>query len=179
MLNEKQIEDAADELGCLRFYPSNPGAKLGIMKLLNAMVSTKPQLDWLVSTMINRVGEWKGPKELRGVFCSKFRPADGIEGDCTDTSGFTSGDLEAKYIESHEEQKRLANTKEPLRLAAPDGAETNLTTVAKDLSLELAAERTVRTNSVPQRVTVAEVEHTEALLREILHLPDSAARRNG
>lgn len=84
---------AVARLSVMKFFPSDPIARAEIMSILDRLVSTKHQLDWLVDTLINRVGEWPGPKEVRGVFCTKFPPADGIEADCS-LGGFSSGELE-------------------------------------------------------------------------------------
>lgn len=66
----------------LRYFPSDAGARAGIMGVLARMVETVEGLQWLVRTMVDEVGEWQGPKELRGVYCTRFRPADGIEAWC-------------------------------------------------------------------------------------------------
>ncbi len=95
----QQLAEAVAELGICKFFPAGPGERKAIMRLLANIVSTKQQLDWLVATMINRVGEWKGPMELRGVFCWKFKPADGIEANCIESAGFTPSDGEAQHHE--------------------------------------------------------------------------------
>ena len=64
--------------------------------------------------MIDRVGEWKGPKELRGIFCTRFKPRDGIE-ELSQTSGFTPEDSEMASIWESAERKRLEAT--PKRMA--------------------------------------------------------------
>jgi hypothetical protein len=77
-----------------------------VMKLISQMVATQDQLTWLVGVMINQVGEWHGPAELRGVFCNRFKPADGIEADCVMSRGFTIGEAEMKALDRHEQIKR-------------------------------------------------------------------------
>lgn len=78
----QQLNWAVGELGMLRYFPSDAGARAGIMGVLARMVETVEGLQWLVRTMVDEVGEWQGPKELRGVYCTRFRPADGIESWC-------------------------------------------------------------------------------------------------
>ena len=68
------------------------------------MVPTVQALDWLIDTMIDRVGEWKGTKQLRGLLCQKFRPLDDVEADC-EIAGFTPDDNESRAIEEHEQRK--------------------------------------------------------------------------
>jgi len=89
-----EIAAAVAQLGALLFFPSDPSAREAVMEVLERMVGTSEQLEWLVRTMIDEVGEWKGPKELRGVFCTRFRPLDGIEAHCG------AGRFSAEAIES-------------------------------------------------------------------------------
>jgi len=84
---------AAEELSILRFFPATTGAREAVMELLERMVATRDQLNWLVRTMIDEVGEWQGPRELRGVFCTRYRPADGIEAWCA-TGKFSAEAME-------------------------------------------------------------------------------------
>lgn len=76
---EADLRIANARLKLLMFYPSDPEAQGALMELLARMCPNREALTWLVDTMINRVGVWKGPTELRGVLCCKFAPADGIE----------------------------------------------------------------------------------------------------
>jgi hypothetical protein len=97
-----QIVHAVGRLGGLAFFPTDEAAKAEIMRLLQRLVSTSEQLEWLCTTMLDRVGTWRGPVELRGVFCTKFKPADGIEANCLQTAGFTAMDSEAAYLDDPE-----------------------------------------------------------------------------
>lgn len=91
---KRRIAAAVEKLGALRYFPPAEGAHRAVMELLYRMVETPDQLDWLVVTMIDRVGEWKGTAELRGVYCTRFKPLDGVEGVCGETPGFTATELE-------------------------------------------------------------------------------------
>lgn len=107
---QEQIISATATLSILQFYPSDPAAREQIMVLLTRLATTKERLDWLVETMINRVGVWRGPVELRGVYCSRFKPADGVSGDCAETPGFTPNEIEAENtrgLPAASELKRL------------------------------------------------------------------------
>jgi hypothetical protein len=92
------ISDTVTELAQLKYFPSDDGAREGIMRLLLRLVEfgRVDQLAWLVRVMVDRVGVWNGPVELRGVFCTRFKPADGIEGDCTQTPAFSPAAMEAR-----------------------------------------------------------------------------------
>lgn len=95
----QDIKLAVSKFGALKFFPSDEGARLAVMELIRKMVSTKAELLWLTEAMIDEVGEWHGTAQLRALFCSRFKPADGREGaDCI-VPGFTAVDGERKFIE--------------------------------------------------------------------------------
>ncbi len=73
------ISAALDRLGMLEYWPSSPAVRAEIHVLLAKMVPHRKALDWLVDELVNRVGRWPGPAELRGILCSRFGPADGID----------------------------------------------------------------------------------------------------
>lgn len=81
------------------------------MALLAQMCPHKEALDWLVTTVVNRIGVWKGPAELRGILCWKFKPADGVEFDSS-LPGFTLADGERLSIEQHDEIRAAERTPE-------------------------------------------------------------------
>lgn len=83
MLSKELIVKAVGRLACLSFFPSDKDARTEVMRLLSRMVSEREELDWLIQTMIDKVGRWHGPMELRGVFCTRYKPADGIEASCS------------------------------------------------------------------------------------------------
>lgn len=102
MISTEQAERGMARMGILKFYPSEPASRKEIMRLLIKMVSTVEQLDWLVNTMIDHIGEWPGPAELRAVFTTRFKPLDGIEGKgYSSLPGFTPGDIEAENLIEH------------------------------------------------------------------------------
>jgi len=94
---KKAIITAVSELALLRYFPVEASAREALMRLLERMVATPEQLGWLTRTMIDQVGEWQGPKELRGVFCTRFSPADGIKADCS-AGEFSPAALESKAM---------------------------------------------------------------------------------
>lgn len=95
MLDPKKVISAVERLSCLAMFPSSDGARTEIMRLVDRMVSDETQLEWLVRTMVDQVGEWKGTKELRAILCTRFKPADGIEA-YSELPGFRAADIEAE-----------------------------------------------------------------------------------
>ena len=104
--NKADLAATNATFGMLSFYPSDPQAQAAIMALLVRMVPNREALEWLTNAMVDRVGVWKGPMELRAVLCTRWRPADGVEADSS-IPGFRPSDSEVRYIEQHEERMRL------------------------------------------------------------------------
>jgi hypothetical protein len=92
------LQAASNKFKMLSYYPTDPGAQAAVMELLAAMCPHREALDWLVDAMVNRVGKWPGPAELRGVLCWHCRPADGIEAPCS-LAGFTAADGERLHMQ--------------------------------------------------------------------------------
>lgn len=104
--NRADLERSLDRLSILRFWPASDNSRAEIGRLLVRMVPSKEALDWLVDAMVNRVGEWHGPVELRGVLCAKFHPVDGVEAYCSLSRTFTAAEAEAQYLEGVQSQPR-------------------------------------------------------------------------
>lgn len=64
------------------------------MDLFDRMVPTQQALDWLVLALVDHVGKWPSPADVRGMLCTAYKPLDGIEGN-TQMSGFSAGDNES------------------------------------------------------------------------------------
>jgi hypothetical protein len=65
--------------GTLKFFPSDPDARIGIAEEIGEMASEADQVRWLVGRLPKLYQEWPAMHEVRAVFCSKFQPRDGIE----------------------------------------------------------------------------------------------------
>ena len=125
-MTPNEIVDAVEALGALEFFPTDPGARKQIMRLLDRMVSDTEQLRWLVRTMVDHVGEWHGPTELRGVFCTRYRPKDGMDAVCVKTHGFRGCDMEERAIEAASEAKRIAPNIGLMRALLPEAPSASL-----------------------------------------------------
>lgn len=78
----------------IAFVPTAEEATAIILMSLGNMVATKAQLDWLTYIACNVMGKWS-LAELRGLFCTRFDPADGIRVECT-IPGYTPEDMARK-----------------------------------------------------------------------------------
>ena len=78
----------------MKYFPPGPGARSEVMALLAAMVDTPENLEWFRVTLRDHVSEWPGLGEIRAIYCSSKRPADGIEGaGYSTTPGFTAEEI--------------------------------------------------------------------------------------
>lgn len=94
------LDLAIARLATCEYFPSGAGDRAAIAEALVDMCPHREALVWLTKTFRDRVGKWRGAAELRGVLCWRFKPADGIERDCS-IPGFTAADGEAKALEEH------------------------------------------------------------------------------
>jgi hypothetical protein len=106
MITDTQASAAVLRLAALEFFPAELPARLEIARMLKRLVPQPEQLEWLVNAMIDRVGTWKGPRELRAIFCTKYAPIDGIEA-WAETPGFTAADSESQSYLEHSHVKEL------------------------------------------------------------------------
>ena len=84
-------------------------------------VANQEQLAWLTETACRFMREWKGIPELRGLFCTKYDPADGVACDST-LPGFTEADLENRWRQKElEERERKACEIDAAKRIAPPG----------------------------------------------------------
>jgi hypothetical protein len=94
------IERACDDLGMLEFFPRE--SRLAAMAFLRTICPHRRALKWLVAELMNHVGKWPGPAEVRGLLCTRFDAADGIDQWCS-LPGYTAEEQEAKHLERHKQ----------------------------------------------------------------------------
>ncbi len=103
------VDKTIGRLALLKFFPaSDIVARAVAMTELMEMCETDEQVDWLGKRMSALYTEWPGLRELRAVFCSKFKPADGVEVDSTDP----------RYVDGIPSERELS---------APESARAQLT----------------------------------------------------
>ena len=76
------LEVAVTLVSALRMLPFFPQSEMGetlLAEELLRMCEREEQADWLIRRVFQLWKKWEGPQELRAVYCSKFRPRDGIE----------------------------------------------------------------------------------------------------
>ena len=78
-LDSRIVMDAAYRLSCLKFFPSHPAGVAEVAATIHEFAENESQVNWLVHEMKARFDEWPGPKTLRAIHCSRYKPADGVE----------------------------------------------------------------------------------------------------
>jgi hypothetical protein len=95
VITPEEAMGAVGLLSSLKYFPAQGPAWVGIADVLTRLVSTTERLDWLVRELLNQVSEWPGLKEIRGLYCTKYTPADGIEAKTCCLPGYTAEDCAA------------------------------------------------------------------------------------
>ena len=80
----KKLLDLVAQLSVLRLFPSDPGGRVAVAKQLLAMCDTWEHAQWVVKRMSDLYNEWPGPRELRAVYCSRYKPKDDYEVNSSD-----------------------------------------------------------------------------------------------
>ena len=88
----------------MRYFPSDPNARGALMEFLVLICPHKESLEWLVSELVNKIGEWPGAAELRGLLSTRYMPADGMRTDCG-IPGYRPEDYERQELDRHETRK--------------------------------------------------------------------------
>lgn len=82
MITPEAMTKAIDEMAAtLKYFPANATP---IARILSEMAATDAQVLWLARRLPQLHNEWPGALEMRAVFCSRFRPRDGVEAYSTD-----------------------------------------------------------------------------------------------
>jgi len=103
------------------FFPKDDLGQKIVTASLAKFVNTQEELEGLTVTACEVLRDWErggGLPELRGIFCTRFKPADG-QYTHTTTPCFQADALEAQFFakEREENERRYEEYK---RLAGPD-----------------------------------------------------------
>jgi hypothetical protein len=100
LFTERDLVDAVDELAMLPFFPTE--SRGAVMALLGKMCPYRTALRWLVAEATNHLDRWPGPAELRGLLCTRYDAADGVDQWCS-LPGYRAEDAEEKHYEQHKQ----------------------------------------------------------------------------
>lgn len=79
MIDAKKATESLARMSLLKFFPADDYARAELVRFVGDMATTNEQVEWLTTRCLQLWNAWEGPKELRAIFCSKFKPADGVE----------------------------------------------------------------------------------------------------
>jgi hypothetical protein len=79
MLTMKTVFAQIGRMSIMRYFPADPDARDAIAAMIGEMATSDEQVIWLAARMIQCYSEWPGHMELRACFCSRYKPADGVE----------------------------------------------------------------------------------------------------
>jgi hypothetical protein len=99
---DRDLEKACEDLALLRYW--TPDMPAPVMHFLAQICPHRQALQWLVAELVNRIGYWPGSAEVRGLLCTRYNAADGIDQWCS-LPGYRAEDCEARYLERHEQRK--------------------------------------------------------------------------
>jgi hypothetical protein len=102
LFNEKDLLDAVDDLSTLPYFPAD--SRGSVLTFLRKACPNRTALRWLVSEAINHLDRWPGLAGLRGILCTRYDAADGIDQYCN-LPGYRAEDAEAKHYEKHSQLK--------------------------------------------------------------------------
>lgn len=141
-MNFDAVTESLARLSVLKFFPTDIAARLALVRLVGDFATSEAQVEWLVNRMLSLYNEWPGPKELRALFCSRYKPKDGIEA------------KSEKFLEGIPSEKQP----EPLK-ALPPGSVTadplldntvKLLAKSKDMNRALRTPRRIEASQPPQ-----------------------------
>lgn len=133
---------AVAKLGLMAFFPGDPDVRAALVTVFMEMIDTQEQLDWLVARALKLYGRWPGVAEIRALYCSRWKPKDGVE----------------TYSETYVEGFPSERKQEPPG-DAPRGAPVTRTT---DLDVEVKKAAAVKQMPTPKPITHADIERAAA-----------------
>jgi hypothetical protein len=96
----EDLNAAVDDLATMKYFPRE--SRASVMDFLSRICPHKRALTWVVAEMLNHVADWPGLAELRGLLCTRFDAADGVDAYCN-LPGYTAAEAEAQHYEQHKQ----------------------------------------------------------------------------
>lgn len=103
---ENAIIGAVADFALTGFLVTDPVIRQSLMQMLDQMCGSAESIVWLGRHIRDHYTEWPGASTVRGVYCTRYKPKDGIEVDLPPGDP-TYRETEQRAVEAHEEHKRL------------------------------------------------------------------------
>lgn len=97
---ERIAESVKAMASVIAFFPKDELAQRIVTASIASFVNTEAELDWLTIAACGSMRDFErggGLPELRGLFCTRFKPADGFYQHTT-TPGYRAEDLEQQFL---------------------------------------------------------------------------------
>ncbi len=152
----RQAKLCVDTLALMPYFPADQGTRSALVQQLAKMVTYNEEAEWLAYRATQVFQAWPGIREIRALFCKRFRPKDGV--DATSLlypDGFSSeaqlGPVPvAGLLPAVTEREALAAASIPAshQIAGPS-ADPELATLVDDIAsrVEMPAPRRPRTTA--------------------------------
>ena len=141
-LTPEAASAAVAKMALMAFFPSDPDIRAALITVFMEMVETDEQMEWLGNRALRMFARWPGVAEIRALYCSRYKPKDGLEG----------------YSEIYPEGFP-AERKEPEPVRLPGG---RVVTRDADLDAKITQAAAVKKLQPPQEITPADIERTAA-----------------
>lgn len=122
------LQDCLDAVegmaGVIPYFTKQGVGQRIIAAAIEQFINTNEELEWLMLRACGHIADWEkagGLMELRGMFCTRFKPADGIVTGAT-SPGFSGPDLERQHEAEvrAENDLRLEEYRRKAELMAPE-----------------------------------------------------------
>jgi hypothetical protein len=159
------------------FFPVGDLGLEVVQRSIESFVTTTEQLDWLTNTACNTMRKFSLP-ELRGIFCSRFAPADQMWV-AAETPGFTPDEAVSAAEQAYHEreqrdyERKLLEWKEEQKLLGPGSLEPFEIPAGSIKPLPPAKEKP---KLVGPPLPEAEAELSKQLAKAIRRTPEENAR---
>jgi len=78
MITPQGVQMFVGQISLMKFFPNTPGMVNALSTALAQFCADDEKLTWLAKRIVALYAEWPGIREVRAVYCSKFKPLDGI-----------------------------------------------------------------------------------------------------
>ena len=78
MMDFDVVSGLVASLGAMKFFPADPPVRVALVQTMGEMTDDVDAVRWLVKKLRTELAEWPGEHEMRKIFCTRFRPLDGI-----------------------------------------------------------------------------------------------------
>jgi hypothetical protein len=171
----ERIIDAVRAMSSIPFFPKEEYAQRAIMSEIAKFADRPERVDWLASAALRSMREWRGVAELRGMYCTRFKPADGYDEYCS-VPGFSANDCEAAYIEGQAretDRKMLEYKREQKLLGEAPSEPLNVTPAIKSIGAPKVDRTTADLRERRNRERLSLIAHADP---KPIHIPATHKR---